>query len=68
MLEEARTVYVSRKKIEGSGGNPPMWHVDADCYQIRDIDAVEMTVADARDQCARQAQCCSTMPALEDLD
>ncbi len=69
MRDPDAPAYVSEKKLERSDTADATWHVDEDCYQVEAMDeVVEMTVAEAREKCARQAQCCSTMPALEDLN
>lgn len=68
-MRENHPVYASRKRLEESDYGPPMGHVDADCSNLDAADdVVDLTAAEAEDQCARQAQCCSRIVALEDLD
>jgi len=69
-MRDDAPAYVSRKKLERSECGPPIWHAREDCHtpETHADEVVEMTVAEAEEKCARQANCCSTMPALEDLD
>ena len=69
MRDPDAPAYVSAKKLNRSDTAAATWHVDEDCYQVDAMDEVEeLTVAEAKEKCARQAQCCSTITALEDLD
>lgn len=70
-LDEDRAVYVSSRKLEDDDGNPPMWHTDEDCYNVRQMEygVSELSVAEAREECVRQAGCCrgSVISTLEDV-
>lgn len=70
MRDPDAPAYVARKKLEHSQNGQPFWHVDEDCPTLdaHADDVEQMTVSEAEEQCARQARCCSTIPALEDLD
>ncbi len=66
-MDPDATVYVSKAQLEDTGTNGPQFHVDEDCHQVRAMNAVEeLTLAEAKDKCTRQAWCCSLIPALED--
>lgn len=70
MPEPDTQVYVTKKQLEGPG-NASVFHVDRGCYEIQDKDdeeIEEMSLAEAEEECERQARCCSTIPALEDLN
>jgi hypothetical protein len=70
MRDPDAPAYASKKKLENSEAGQPLWHVDEDCstLQTHADEVEELTVAEAREECARQAQCCSSIDALEDLD
>ena len=71
-VDDDQPAFVPSAKLEAGNGNPAIWHVDEDCYQLDNAKhgVTEMTVAEAREKCVRQASCCRDfqIPALEDAD
>ncbi len=58
-----------RPHSKNSQNPPSRYHVDEDCHQVDAMDRVrEMSLSEAEEKCSRQANCCSTIVALEDLD
>lgn len=70
-LEDDEKVYVPTAKLE-KPNNPAFWHVDEDCYQLNNAEhgITELTVAEAREECDRQASCCrgSPLPILKEAE